>query len=494
MEEPMTATLKGQAAAPARTRARGRRSVAALVNPVGTPAERAADGKQRRRTAPLADHAAVVERADRRDPVVTLDEQDAERVPELVPIRYGRMTASPFTFYRGAARVMAADLAAWNSTGLIVQLCGDAHLRNFGLFASPERRLIFDIVDFDETLPGPFEWDVKRLVASLVIVGQDNGFTRKQWRGIARATAARYRTAMAQFAGMRDIDVWYSSLHAADIQKELAPRLDLKRQKRLNKSFARARSRDSLHAASKMTETADGLRRIVADPPLIVPLRDLAPELEQQDLQERFRHLLRQYRRTLQPDRRVLLERYNFVDMARKVVGVGSVGTRCWIILLTGRDQTDPLFLQIKEATTSVLAPFLGRSRYANQGQRVVSGQRVMQQASDIFLGWQRTAGIDEIQRDFYFRQLRDWKGSILVEALLPKGLKYYGEVCAWSLARAHARSGDRVAISGYLGSSDAFDRALADFGETYADLNAQDYQVLIDAIAVGRIAARTGL
>jgi uncharacterized protein (DUF2252 family) len=490
----MTATANDQAAAPGRAQRRGRRGVATLVNPVGTPAERAADGKQRRRAVPLADHAAVVERADRRDPLVTLDEQDAQRVPELVPIRYGRMTASPFTYYRGAARVMAADLAAWRSTGLTVQLCGDAHLGNFGLFGSPERRLIFDINDFDETLPGPFEWDVKRLVASLVIISQDNGFSRKQWRRVARAAAARYRAAMAQFADMRDIDVWYSNLDAADVRKHLAPRRDVKRQKRLTKTFVRARSRDNLQAASKMTETADGLRRIAADPPLIVPLRDLAPEAEQQDLQERFRHLLRQYRRTLQPDRRVLLERYHFVDMARKVVGVGSVGTRCWIVLLTGRDHADPLFLQIKEATSSVLAQFLGRSRYVNQGQRVVSGQRMMQQASDIFLGWQRTAGIDEVQRDFYVRQLRDWKGSIQVEALLPKGLQYYGEVCAWSLARAHARSGDRVAISGYLDSSDTFDRALADFGETYADLNAQDHQVLVDAVADGRIPARTGL
>ncbi|HKC27386.1 MAG TPA: DUF2252 domain-containing protein [Jatrophihabitans sp.] len=490
----MTETLKIHATVLDGARVSGRRGIAALVNPVGSAAERAAVGKQQRATVPLGDHAAVGAGSDRRDPLALLEEQCVERVPELVPIRYGRMMVSAFTFYRGAARVMAADLAATGSTGLIVQLCGDAHLSNFGVFGSPERRLIFDINDFDETLPGPFEWDVKRLVASLVIAAQDSGFTRKQWRGIAQAAAARYRTAITEFAGMRDIDVWYSRLGTDEIQKELTPRLDAKRQKKLNKSFAQARTRDSMQAVSKLTETTDGQRRIVGDPPLIVPLRDMVPGLEQQDLQERFRQLIRHYRRTLEPDRRVLLERYRFVDMARKVVGVGSVGTRCWIVLLTGRDESDPLFLQVKEANTSVLAEFVGRSGYANQGQRVVSGQRVMQQASDIFLGWQRTTGIDDVRRDFYIRQLRDWKGSIEVEALLPKGLQYYGELCAWSLARAHARSGDRIAISAYLGSSDTFDRAMADFGESYAELNAGDHQLLIDAVAAERIAARTGL
>jgi uncharacterized protein (DUF2252 family) len=490
----MTVTLKPQLSGPDAARLRGRRGIAALVAPAGTPVERAAVGKAQRRVVRLADHAAVVAGSDRPDPITLLDEQCAERVPELIPIRYGRMMVSPFTFYRGAARVMSADLAATGSTGLIVQLCGDAHLSNFGVFGSPERRLVFDINDFDETLPGPFEWDVKRLVASLVIAAQDRGFTRKQWRAVAQGAAARYRTAMQQLAGMRDIDVWYSRLDATDIQNELAPRLDIKRQKKLGKGFARARTRDSMQAVSKLTKTEDGRRRIIADPPLIVPLRDMVPGSEQQDVQERFQELIGEYRRTLDSDRRVLLARYHFVDMARKVVGVGSVGTRCWIVLLTGRDEADPLFLQIKEATTSVLAEFLGRSGYANQGQRVVSGQRLMQQASDIFLGWQRTAGIDGIQRDFYFRQLRDWKGSIPVEVLLPKGLQYYGELCAWSLARAHARSGDRIAISAYLGSSDTFDRALADFGEFYAALNAQDHRALADAVAAERIKARPGL
>jgi uncharacterized protein (DUF2252 family) len=490
----MTATLKKPRTPLGDAHARSRRGTAALVNPAGTPAEREALGSEQRKAVPLAAHLEVAGGPGRRDPIGLLEEQAAERVPELVPIRYGRMMVSPFTFYRGAARVMAADLAATPTTNLVVQLCGDAHLSNFGLFGSPERRMIFDINDFDETLPGPFEWDVKRLVASLVVAGQDSGFSRKQCRAAALGAAARYRSAMAGFAVIRDIDVWYSQLDIADIQQQLAPMLDVKRQKKLTKTFAKARTRDSMQALAKMTETADGRRRIVADPPLIVPLRDLLPGLEREDLQERFRALIVQYRRTLESDRRVLIERYQFVDLARKVVGVGSVGTRCWVVLLTGRDENDPLFLQVKEATTSVLAEFLGRSGYANQGQRVVSGQRLMQQASDIFLGWQRTEGIDGVLRDFYFRQLRDWKGSVEVEALLPKGLQYYGELCAWSLARAHARSGDRIAIAAYLGTSDAFEQALADFAESYAAVNAQDHQALVDAATAGRITARTGL
>jgi uncharacterized protein (DUF2252 family) len=404
------------------------------------------------------------------------------------------MMVSPFTFYRGAARVMAADLSATPDSGITVQLCGDAHLSNFGLFGSPERRLVFDINDFDETLPGPFEWDVKRLLASLVIAAQDSGFRRKVCRSIALAAAASYRTAMAEFAGRRNIDVWYSRLDAADIQRQLNPQLDVKKQKKLNRVFEKARTRDSMQALGKLTETFDDQRRIAANPPLIVPIRDLVPGLEADDLQSRFRQLIHQYNRTLQSDLRMLLEGYHFVDMARKVVGVGSVGTRCWIILLTGRDENDPLFLQVKEATASVLAEFLGRSAHANQGQRVVHGQRLMQQASDIFLGWQRTTGIDDIQRDFYVRQLRDWKGSIEVEALLPAGLEYYGTLCAWSLARGHARSGDPIAISGYLGSSDAFDRAVTEFAEAYATLNVQDHQSLVDAVESGRITAQSGL
>ncbi|MFL6160793.1 MAG: DUF2252 domain-containing protein [Jatrophihabitantaceae bacterium] len=473
---------------------RARRGLATRMSPVGLPADRLAVGKGQRQTSPLADHAWVPPPAARRDPIVLLEEQATERVPELVPIRYGRMMVTPFTFYRGAARVMASDLALGPSTDLTVQLCGDAHLSNFGLFASPERRLMFDANDFDETLPGPFEWDLKRLVASLAVAARGSGFSRKQRRAIVIGTVARYRAAMAEFAGMRAIDIWYSRLDTDDIERQLAPQLDLKRQKLMRKTFARARTRDSMQALGKLTETVNGRWRLAGDPPLIMPLRDLLPETEEEDLQDRFRALIGQYRRTLESDRRVLLENYQFVDMARKVVGVGSVGTRCWIVLLTGRDQNDPLFLQIKEATKSVLAEFLGRSEHLNQGQRVVHGQRLMQQASDIFLGWQRTVGIDDVQRDFYFRQLRDWKGGVEVEALLPKGLQYYGGLCAWSLARAHARSGDPIAIAGYLGSSDAFDRALADFAESYADLNEQDHQTLVAAATAGTVAVRDGL
>jgi len=404
------------------------------------------------------------------------------------------MGVSPFTFYRGAARVMASDLSAVPHSSLTVQLCGDAHLSNFGFFATPERRLVFDINDFDETLPGPFEWDVKRLAASLVVAARDNGFSRKKARGIALAAGAQYRTAMANFAGMRDLDVWYASADTAELMARLKPLLDPKRRKKLTKEFAKYRTKDSMQALAKLTEPTDAGPRIVGDPPLIVPLRDLVPESEVGDRQEQFHVLIRHYRRTLETDRRYLLERFKFVDMARKVVGVGSVGTRCWIVLLTGRDDNDPLFLQVKEATASVMSPYLGKSEYLNQGQRVVAGQRLMQQASDIFLGWQRTAGIDGVERDFYVRQLRDWKGSFAIESLLPEGLRMYGQVCGWSLARAHARSGDRIAIASYLGSSDDFEQAVADFAESYADLNESDYQALTDAISAGTISAQTGL
>jgi uncharacterized protein (DUF2252 family) len=400
------------------------------------------------------------------------------------------MMQTPFAFYRGAARVMAADLAGAPRSGLTVQMCGDAHVSNFGLYGSPERRLVFDANDFDETLPGPFEHDVKRLVASLVIAARSKGLGRKQRRAIAVATGARYRSAMAQFAEMRDIEVWYSHIDADQLQQDLAPRLEEKPRRRLARALEKARSRDTLQAFGRLTEVVDGRLRIRAEPPLLVPLRDLLPETAEQDLRSAFRTLIRQYRTTLQSDRRTLLERYSFVDMARKVVGVGSVGTRCWVVLLVGRDEDDPLLLQIKEAAPSVHAEFVGRSRYANQGQRVVAGQRLMQQASDIFLGWQRTPGIDGIERDFYVRQLRDWKGAFEVEELRPEGLQSYGELCAWCLARAHARSGDRIAIAGYLGSGTTFEEAVADFGEAYADANDGDHRALSEAVAAGRVRA----
>jgi uncharacterized protein (DUF2252 family) len=457
-----------------------------------TPKDRHAAGKALRATRPLEAHAQIVRTPASPEPLALLQEQAADRLPELGALRYGRMLQSPFTYYRGAARVMAADLATAPRSGLTVQMCGDAHVSNFGLYGSPERRLVFDANDFDETLPGPFEHDVKRLVASIVVAGRGIGVGRKQRRAHALAAAARYREAMAQFAEARDIEVWYSRMDAEEMQQQLAPQLDAGPRKRLAKALDKARTRDTLQAFGKLTEVVDGRLRIRAEPPLLEPLRDLLPQetTEGADLEAAFRVLIRQYRGSLQADRRALLERYSFVDMARKVVGVGSVGTRCWVVLLVGRDEDDPLLLQVKEAGHSVHAEYVGKSRYANQGQRVVAGQRLMQQASDIFLGWQRTTGIDGVERDFYVRQLRDWKGSLEISELRPEGLKLYGEMCAWCLARAHARSGDRIAIAGYLGSSPAFDHALADFGETYADLTESDHGQLAAAVAGGRVAA----
>jgi uncharacterized protein (DUF2252 family) len=458
-----------------------------------TPEERRAAGRERRRAVPLDAHAEVSRPGTARAPLDLLEEQATTRVPELGPIRYGRMLASPFAFYRGAARVMAADLVRTPASGLTVQMCGDAHVANFGLFGSPERRLMFDANDFDETLPGPFEFDVKRLVASLSLAARENGLSRKRRRTVTLAAGARYRTAMAEFAAARDIDVWYSHLDADELLQQLTPELSPGQCKRLSRALARARTRDTMQAFGKLTEVVDGRLRIRAEPPLLVPLRDLAPGAEGPDPDATFRQLIGQYRGSLQSDRRTLLERYSFVDMARKVVGVGSVGTRCWVVLLVGRDADDPLLLQIKEAVPSVHAEFVGASRYANQGQRVVAGQRLMQQASDIFLGWQRTSGIDDIERDFYFRQFRDWKGSIETQDLRPDGLRIYGELCAWCLARAHACSGDRIAIAGYLGSSPAFENALADYAETYADVTERDQGDLAAAVTTGRVAAQTG-
>jgi len=456
--------------------------------------ERQAAGKALRAVAPLDAHADCSRPPDAREPLALLEEQAADRLPELGSIRYGRMLVSPFAFYRGAARVMAADLAGAPRSGLTVQMCGDAHVSNFGLYGSPERRLVFDANDFDETLPGPFEHDVKRLVASLVVAARGSDLGRKQRRSLAVAAGRRYREAMAEFAGARDIDVWYSRLDADELLRDLGPQLEKGPRKRLTRALEKARSRDSVQAFGKLTEVVDGRPRILADPPLLVPLRDIVAGVEEQDQEAAFRGLIRQYRGSLQSDRRTLLERYAFVDMARKVVGVGSVGTRCWVVLLIGRDQDDPLLLQIKEAAPSVHAEFVGRSRYANQGQRVVAGQRLMQAASDIFLGWQRTAGVDGIERDFYVRQLRDWKGSVEVGELRPDGLALYGQLCAWCLARAHARSGDRIAIAGYLGSSPAFEHAVADYAEAYADVTERDHAALAAAVDAGRVRAQSDL
>ena len=454
-------------------------------------AERAARGKAERTQVPRSVHGEWVAPSARRDPIELLEEQAASRVPELVPIRYGRMLVSPFTFYRGAAYLMAADLARSPKTSLNVQLCGDAHLSNFGGFAAPDRRLVFDVNDFDETLPGPFEWDLKRLVASFAIGGRDLGFDAGQRRGVNLAVTRSYREAMRGLASMKTLDLWYSRVDAETLISQFRSAASAKRRKLMEKNLAKTRAKDSIRAFSKLTTVVDGEPRIISDPPLIVPIDDLAGG---RDLEASARAINRSYRRTLQGDRRQLLERFRYVHAARKVVGVGSVGTRAWIVLMVGRDNNDPLFLQLKEAQPSVLEPFLGKSRYANHGQRVVEGQRLMQAAGDIMLGWDRVTGIDGVNRDFYFRQLWDEKGSAIIEGMKPRELASYAEICGRTLARAHARSGDAVAISAYLGSSEALDRALADFADLYADRNELDYAELATAVKTGRVEAHTGL
>ncbi len=461
-----------------------------------TPAERAARGKAARAEVPRDSHAVFDPRPDRPDPIGLLEEQAKSRVPELVPVRYGRMMVSPFTFFRGAALPMASDLAATPVSGLAVQACGDAHLSNFGLFGSAERRLMFDVNDFDETLPGPWEWDVKRLAASLEVAARGNGFAGKQRREIVTAAVTRYRQAMRSFAGMTNLDVWYAHMDMDQMRAQFDAQLAPRQRKAVDKGLARARTRDSMEQVAKLTRVVDGQPRIIAEPPLLVPIDDLIPgQTDRAAFQEQFNGLLAKYRRTLETDRRLLLEQFRFADLARKVVGVGSVGTRCWIALMLGRDDADPLFLQIKEAEASVLSRYVGASKYTNQGQRVVAGQRLMQASSDIFLGWQRMeAGLDGRQRDFYVRQLRDWKYSVEIETLVPRGMRMYGEVCGWTLARAHARSGDRIAIASNLGGSDVFDRAIAQFAAAYADQNERDHKALVKAVASGRIAAEPDL
>jgi uncharacterized protein (DUF2252 family) len=455
-----------------------------------TRAERAARGKAARAEVPRSRHGGWDPPPGRADPVGLLEEQAKSRVQELVPIRYGRMLASPFAFYRGAAYLMASDLASTPRSGLIVQACGDAHVSNFGLFASPERELLFDINDFDETSHGPWEWDVKRLAASLAIAGRNNGFGDKERGEVVRGAASAYRSAMREFAAMRNLDVWYAHARVQQGLPGLQAMLDKKSLKAAERVVTKARTKDSMEAFDKLTTVVGGERRIISEPPLIVPVEELLPADEATTFLGTMHELIRSYRRTLQGDRKHLLEDFRFVHLARKVVGVGSVGTRAWIILMLGRDDQDPLFLQAKEAQASVLEPFVGKSRYANHGQRVVEGQRLMQAASDIFLGWNRLAGIDGVVRDFYVRQLRDWKGSWAPEAMVPQVMNLYGQMCAWTLARAHARSGDRIAIASYVGGSDVFDRAIASFAEAYADQNDRDYAALKAAVKANRIKA----
>jgi uncharacterized protein (DUF2252 family) len=413
-------------------------------------------------------------------------------VPELVPVRHGRMLVSAFTFYRGAALPMAADLATTPTSGLRVQLCGDAHLSNFGAFASPERRLVFDVNDFDETLPGPFEWDVKRLAASLAVAGRDNGFPGKARRKIALAAGEGYRTAMRAFAEQPFLDVWYAHLDIEPALREFRSEVKAKRFKATEALLAKAHSRDSTQALGKLTTVVDGRRRITSDPPMIVPVEEVFADVQADALYEQLRAVLDTYRRTLQSDRRHLLEQFTMVQVARKVVGVGSVGTRAWIVLMDALDGVEPLFLQAKEAQPSVLAEYAGRSQYDNQGERVVAGQRLQQAQSDIFLGWTHATGADKVDRDFYVRQLRDWKFSVPIEQMIPAGMTVYARLCGWTLARAHARSGDRIALAAYLGGSAKFDRAIADFAETYADQNERDYAALQAAVKEGKAEATT--
>lgn len=455
-----------------------------------TPQERAALGRRARNTVPRSSHADFAPERKRPDPLEIIGRQSATRLPDLVPVRYGRMSESPFRFYRGAAAIMASDLAGTPTTGIRTQLCGDAHMLNFRLLASPERRLMFDINDFDETLPGPWEWDVKRLAASLVIAGRANGFSTKERAAIVRATVRSYRESMRAFAETGNLAVWYAQFDVDWVRARFGADLSARGRERWGQAVTKARSRDTLQAFAKLTRVVDGRRRITPDPPLVTPLEDLLPDDRRGRLEEQISRLIERYGRTLPSDRRFLLEQYQVADMARKVVGVGSVGTRCWIVLLLGRDDEDPLFLQAKEADESVLAPYVGDTGYPTQGERVVSGQRLMQATSDIFLGWERVEGIDGRQRDFYVRQLRDWKGVAVAEDMVPRGMRTFGALCGATLARAHARSGDRIAIAAYLGGGDSFDRALVTFAERYADQNERDHQALVDAVGAGRLPA----
>ena len=488
----MTDSATDREKAPPASKRRGAKTSAAV--PHLSVAERVARGRAARQEVPRSTHGVFEPAAHRTDPIELLRSQEKSRVPELVPIRYGRMLVSPFAFYRGGALIMAADLAAAPRSGLNVQACGDAHLSNFGVFGSPERRLMFDVNDFDETLPAPWEWDVKRLAASLVVAARENRYSKAQRREIVVGATRRYREAIRQFASMPNLAVWYSRLDIEDELAKVVKQLRAKQVKRTEQSLAKARTKDSMHAFAKLTHIVNGEPRIISDPPLLVPVEELLPEVADQ-MTEVVHEFIRGYRRSLQTDRRILLEQYRFVHLARKVVGVGSVGTRAWIALFMGLDGQDPLFLQVKEAQGSVLEEFAGKSGYSNHGERVVAGQHLMQASSDIFLGWRRMANpVEKVDRDFYVRQLKDWKGSAEIETMHPSGMAVYGQLCGWTLARAHARSGDRVAIAAYLGGGDSFDRAIAEFAEAYADQNERDYKALVDAVKDGRVEAETGL
>ena len=453
-----------------------------------TPDDRVAIGREARKRCGRSTHGGW--EAAGRDPLAILEAKGRGREQSLLPIRYGRMAATPFAFFRGAAAVMAADLGGETHTGLEVQLCGDAHLVNFGGFASPERDLLFDVNDFDETHPGPFEWDLKRLLASIEVAARSREMNDGERSTILGQASRQYRQAMAEFAGMHNLDIWYAKLDSAGIVARWGTEVGAAALKSFSRVAAKAETKDRLKASAKLTHLVDGELRFLSDPPLLVPVEELISDTEASAIADTVHGSIRSYRRSLQGDRRHLLENYRYTHLARKVVGVGSVGTRCWVALFVGRDEQDPLFLQVKEADSSVLEDFLGKSKFSNHGQRVVEGQRLMQAASDVLLGWHRTEGADGVSRDFYMRQLWDWKASADVDTMTPGILGVYGEMCAWSLARAHARSGDAIAISAYLGSGENFDRALATFAAAYADQNTLDHQALVDAIASGAITA----
>ncbi len=464
-------------------------------------ADSRAIGKEARVAVPRGSHATFEPSPDRPDPVTLLEDQATTRVRELVPIRYGRMLVSPFTFFRGAALIMASDLSTTPTSGLTAQICGDAHLSNFGVFASPERQLVFDCNDFDETLAGPWEWDVKRLAASVVVAGREKGHAKSVRAAAIVGLGRSYRESMRQMAGLSNLEVWYFHVDVSAVVSELESQAAASGSKveshmaaTATKAIAKARTKDSMKALDKLTTVVDGQRRIINDPPLLVPVEDVFPEMEADRFVTMFREVLRRYRASLSTDRRHLLEQYHFSQMARKVVGVGSVGTRVWVILMRGPGEEDVLFLQAKEAEASVLERFTKKSQYGNHGARVVAGQRLMQASSDIFLGWQRTDGVDGASHDYYVRQLQDWKGSIDTENMVPEGLEAYGKLCALSLARAHARSGDRFAIAAYLGNSDNFEKALAKFAESYADQNERDYEAFAAACKSGRLHAEVGM
>jgi uncharacterized protein (DUF2252 family) len=465
------------------------RQTARLEDPAASrdPAERAARGKAARQRVPRQAHAHFEPQPGRPDPVGLLERQAATRIPDLLPIRYGRMLASPLAYLRGAALAMAGDLAATPATGLIVQACGDAHLGNFGIFASPERRLTFDINDFDETLPAPWEWDVKRLATSLEIAGRCSGYGQKDRRRLVRETAGQYRLEMRRLAGLGHLDVWYCRGELDELQRRFRAILTGRERELAGTDLAAAG--EEVHSLPAISTIVAGRPQFVAAPPLVVPL----PELGDGDtLGAQLTKIVTGYRDSLLPDRQYVLSQFEISDMARKVSGIGSVGTRCWIVLLSGRNSDDQLFLQLKEAQPSVLSQFAGASSVRNQGHRVVAGQRLMQAVSDIFLGWHHAgaAADDVVSGQYYVRQLRDWKFSIATARMAPQTLRSYGGLCGRTLARAHARSGDRIAIGAYLGSSAAFETAIGEFAAAYADQNERDFIRFKAAVAAGQLPA----